>query len=263
VETAGYILTLCIGLSLGLVGSGGSILAVPLLLYFFGLDAVTATAYSLFIVGTSAATGASRFLIRGEVELKTALSFAAASLLSVYAVRRFLIPNLPEYILQTEMLSITRDSFITLFFAGVMLLAGTRMIRKQKLQPLEANANIPYLRFILHGVLVGALAGFVGAGGGFLIIPALVLLIGLPMKKAVATSLLIIAIQSLLGFLGDVQTRTIDWHLLLSLGAIASAGIFIGMWLGTRVDGSKLKNGFGWFIIGMALFMLIKEGIFT
>lgn len=262
-EIIGYMLTLLIGISLGLVGSGGSILAVPLLLYFFGLDAVTATAYSLFIVGVSAATGASRFMIKRQIELKTALSFASASLLSVYLVRRFLVPSLPEYILETETFSLSRDAFITLFFAGVMLLAGTRMVRKQKLPAKAEQKEVPYLRFVLQGILVGSLAGFVGAGGGFLIIPALVLMVGLPMKKAVATSLLIIAIQSLLGFIGDVQTREIDWNLLLTLAGIGSSGIFLGMWLGTKTDGSKLKSGFGWFVIAMALFMLIKEGIFT
>lgn len=254
----GYILALFIGLSLGLVGSGGSILAVPLLLYFFGLQAVTATAYSLFIVGISASIGATRLILKKQIDLKTAFSFASTSILTVYVVRRFIVPGLPDLIVENEYISVSNNTFIVLVFTLVMGAAAIRMIKQSKLIA-QHKAQPSYFRIALQGIAVGGLVGFVGAGGGFLIIPALVLLVGLPMKKAIGTSLLIIAVQSLLGFIGDVQTRDIDWPLLLSLGAIASAGIFFGIWLGTRIDGAKLKSGFGWFILSMAIFMLFKE----
>ncbi len=262
-EILGYFMALLIGISLGLVGSGGSILTVPLLVYFFALDAVLATAYSLFIVGVSAAVGAIRFIIKKEVNLKTAIVFALPSLLAVYLVRRFLVPGLPEVLFTLNDFEVSKNAFILLFFALIMLVAGIRMIMPQKMAESKEAKPINYPLVFIEGIIVGAITGFVGAGGGFLIIPALVLLVGLPMKKAVATSLLIIALKSLFGFIGDVQTQEIAWPLLLSLSVIASTGIYIGMWLGKRIDGSRLKKGFGWFVIAMAIFMLLKEGIWS
>tara|TARA_B100000378_G_scaffold235835_1_gene202425 strand:+ start:153 stop:923 length:771 start_codon:yes stop_codon:yes gene_type:complete len=250
-----------IGVSLGLIGSGGSILTVPLLVYFFGLDAVLATAYSLFIVGVSSAIGATRFIIRKQTDLYVAALFAVPSLVAVYLVRRYLVPSLPAELFTLGDISVSRDTFILVFFALIMLLAATRMIRSGKTEvPAGSESRKPnILLVVVEGLIVGSVTGFVGAGGGFLIIPALVLLVGLPMKKAVATSLLIIAVKSLFGFIGDVQSHAIDWTFLITLAALASAGIYLGMYLGKKVDGSRLKKGFGYFVLLMALFMIIRE----
>ncbi len=259
-EIIGYILASIIGLSLGLIGSGGSILTVPLLVYFFGLNAILATAYSLFIVGISSAVGATRFIVRGQADLKTAAYFAAPALVAVYLVRRFLMPNLPRVFFTVGDFTVSRDTFILVFFAVVMLWAAVKMVRSGKPKSAVGEKSSPnFLLIIIEGIVVGAVTGFVGAGGGFLIIPALVLLVGLPMKKAVATSLVIIAVKSLIGFIGDVQNLDIDWPFLITLSAIASAGIFLGMFLGKIVDGSRLKKGFGYFLMIMAIFMILRE----
>ncbi len=260
IEAIGYILAIIIGLSLGLIGSGGSILTVPLLVYFFGLDAVMATAYSLFIVGISSGVGAVRFIIRKEADLRTAVLFAVPALVAVYTVRRYLMPALPEILFSVNGFEVSRDTFILLFFALIMLWAAVKMIRPQTAQtPSPKPRSYNYGIILLEGAIVGGVTGFVGAGGGFLIIPALVLLVGMPMKKAVATSLLIITVKSLLGFIGDVQTQAIDWQLLITLSLMASGGIYAGMALGKKIDGSQLKRGFGYFVLFMALFMLVKE----
>lgn len=260
-EIIGYVLAVVIGISLGLVGSGGSILSVPLLVYFFDISAILATAYSLFIVGVASAGGAIKFAVKGEVDFKTAAIFAVPSIITVYAVRRYLMPNLPEIIFSIGDFPVSRDAFILVVFSLIMLWAGLKMIlpKKEPDQP-KSSSSPKYGLVMIQGAVVGAVTGFVGAGGGFLTIPALVLLVGLPMKKAVATSLFIITVRSLLGFIGDIQTREIDWGFLVLISAISVVGIFIGMWMGKSIDGLKLKKGFGWFVVLMAVFMLIREG---
>jgi uncharacterized membrane protein YfcA len=144
-----------------------------------------------------------------------------------------------------------------LFFALIMLLASYSMIKDQKKElkevEVEGKVKFNYPLIVVEGVVVGALTGIVGAGGGFLIIPALVLLAKLPMKKAVATSLLIIAVKSLIGFLGDVQNIEIDWSFLGLFTGLSVVGIFIGIWLNKFIDGKKLKKGFGWFVFLMGV----------
>ena len=149
-----------------------------------------------------------------------------------------------------------------LFFAVIMLLAGLSMIRKNKS---EENDKEPsgiiynYPMIVLEGAIIGTITGIVGAGGGFLIIPALVLLARLPMKMAIGTSLLIIAVKSLAGFLGDLSNQSIDWVFLLSFTGLAILGIFIGTYLSKFVDNQKLKKGFGWFVIIMSVYIILKE----
>lgn len=257
-EAAGYLSALLIGISLGLIGSGGSILTVPLLVYLFGLDAITATAYSLFIVGATSISGALQNLIRGEVNLKVVVIFAVPSLISVYLVRRFLMPLLPDPIFHLGGMSPARDQFIMVTFALIMFLSAVKMlVPGEERSPSQKGFN--YGLILLEGIIVGGITGFVGAGGGFLIVPALVLLTGLSMKKAVATSLLIIASKSLIGFIGDLQLRAIQWDFLLTITAISIAGVFIGLKLLKFVPGGRLKSIFGWFVLLMSLAMVIQE----
>jgi len=260
VEILGYAGALLIGLVLGLIGGGGSILTVPILVYALALNPVVATAYSLFVVGATSLVGAVKNMMKGMVDFKTAIIFAIPAFIAVYLTRAFLIPAIPEELFKVGDFMVTKNLAIMLFFAVIMLLASVSMIRnKQKETDEEAEITYNYPLIIVEGLVVGTITGIVGAGGGFLIIPALVLLAKLPMKKAVATSLLIIAIKSLIGFLGDVQNLDIDWPFLLMFTAFSIVGIFIGIWLNKFIDGKKLKKAFGWFVLLMGIYIIYKE----
>lgn len=260
VEIIGYIGALLIGLVLGLIGGGGSILTVPILVYALSLNPVIGTAYSLFVVGTTSLVGAVKNMMKGMVDFKTAIIFAIPAFIAVYLTRAFLIPAIPDELFEVGDLMVTKNLSIMLFFAIIMLLASVSMIRnKREETDEEAKITYNYPLIIVEGLVVGTITGIVGAGGGFLIIPALVLLAKLPMKKAVATSLFIIAIKSLIGFLGDVQNLEIDWPFLLSFTAISVVGIFIGIWLNKFIDGKKLKKAFGWFVLIMGIYIMYKE----
>jgi len=261
----GYVASIFIGISLGLIGGGGSILTVPVLVYLFGISAELSTAYSLFIVGTTALVGGIRNATLGNVNYKTAVVFTIPAFIAVYATRAYLVPAIPTEILTIGDFVLTKDIAIMIFFALVMLAASVSMIRNKRKDgeesevEVEPQFNVPAI--IAEGAVVGVLTGIVGAGGGFLIIPALVLFAKIPMKKAVGTSLLIIAAKSLIGFIGDVQRPDleIDWNLLLSVTAIAVVGIFIGIYLAKFIDGKKLKKGFGWFVLLMAIYIIAKQ----
>ncbi|GAB4162040.1 MAG: sulfite exporter TauE/SafE family protein [Winogradskyella sp.] len=256
----GYIGALFIGIVLGLIGGGGSILTVPILVYLLFVNPVTATAYSLFVVGVSSLVGAIRNIQKGLVDFKTAIVFAIPAFIAVYTTRKYLVPAIPEDLFSIGDFMITKNIGIMLFFAIVMLVASVSMIRNKrddKEETSEVSYNYPLI--IIEGVLVGVITGIVGAGGGFLIIPALVLLAKLPMKKAVATSLLIIAIKSLIGFIGDVENLYIDWSFLLIFTSISVVGIFLGIYLSNFIEGKKLKKGFGWFVLIMGIYIIYKE----
>lgn len=251
-----------IGLSLGLIGGGGSILTVPVLVYLFNVDPLQATAYSLFIVGATSAIGAFPKYKEGQVNLKTALIFGAPSIIAVYATRKWVVPAIPTQIGQWGEFVLTKNVLLMLLFALLMVAASFSMISTQKSLGVVENKSqsFNYPLILLEGAVVGLLTGLVGAGGGFLIIPALVILTGLPMKQAVGTSLLIIAAKSLIGFTGDVTEQAIDWVLLGFVTAMAIVGIMVGNQLSKKIDGNKLKKGFGWFVLVMGLYILIKEG---
>lgn len=257
----GAIASLLIGLSLGLIGGGGSILTVPVLVYLFNVDPLQATAYSLFIVGATSAIGAFPKYKEGQVNLKTALIFGAPSIIAVYATRKWVVPAIPTQIGQWGEFVLTKNVLLMLLFALLMVAASFSMISTQKsLGVAEKKSQFfNYPLILIEGAVVGLLTGLVGAGGGFLIIPALVILTGLPMKQAVGTSLLIIAAKSLIGFTGDVTEQAIDWVLLGFVTAMAVVGIIVGNQLSKKIDGNKLKKGFGWFVLVMGIYILVKE----
>ncbi len=263
-EIIGYIASVFIGISLGLIGGGGSILTVPVLVYLFGESAELSTAYSLFIVGTTALVGGIRNATMGNVNYKTAVVFTIPAFIAVYLTRAYLVPAIPQDIFTVGTFTMTKDVAIMVFFALVMLAASVSMIRNKREEKDEEAETEPVFNvpaIVAEGAVVGVLTGIVGAGGGFLIIPALVLFAKLPMKKAVGTSLLIIAAKSLIGFIGDVQRPDliIDWTLLLTVTAIAVAGIFVGIYATNFIDGKKLKKGFGWFVLVMAVYIILKQ----
>ncbi|MGB6152725.1 MAG: sulfite exporter TauE/SafE family protein [Pricia sp.] len=257
----GYTGALIIGVVLGLIGGGGSILTVPVLVYLLYINPVTATAYSLFIVGTTSLIGAVQNIRKKLVDLRTAIVFSIPAFIAVYATRKFLVPAIPDELFTIGGFLITKDIGIMVFFALIMVLASYSMIWGTCKNCDNDNAVIVYNHpmIVIEGFVVGTLTGIVGAGGGFLIIPALVMLAKLPMKKAVATSLLIIAVKSLIGFIGDVQNLKIDWEFLSIFTSLSVAGIFIGIWLNRFIDGSKLKKAFGWFVLAMGVYILLNE----
>lgn len=261
IEIFGYLGALLIGVVLGLIGGGGSILTVPVLVYAMGVNPYIATAYSLFIVGFSSLIGAVRNMQKGLVDVRTAVVFSIPAFIAVYATRMYLLPAIPEEMGSIGEFLVTRDLAIMVFFAIIMLLASYSMIKdKKKTETEEATVvsyNYPFI--VIEGAVVGVITGIVGAGGGFLIIPALVIFAKLPMKKAVATSLLIISVKSLIGFLGDVQNIDIDWTFLSIFSILAGIGIFAGIWLNKFIDGKKLKKAFGWFVLIMGVIIIATQ----
>lgn len=259
-EILGYIFAIIVGITLGLTGGGGSILTVPVLVYLIGVSPVLATAYSLFIVGASALVGAIGFMKQKLVHYKTAIIFGIPALVAVYSTRKFIVPIVPEKIIETASFTLTKDVFIMIFFSIIMLIASISMIKKKKKkEEVEGSIKYNYPMILVEGIAVGMVTGFIGAGGGFLIIPALVVFAKMPMKIAVGTSLLIIAIKSLIGFLGDVSEQEIDWFFLLVFTIFTIVGILIGMYFNKKISAQKLKKGFGWFVLVMGTLIIIKE----
>jgi len=263
IEIIGYLASLLIGISLGLIGGGGSILTVPVLVYLFGVNPVLATSYSLFIVGSTSLVGALPKYKQGLVNLKTALIFGIPSIAAVYGTRKFLVPLIPEEVFTVGDFLVTKSILMMVLFAVLMVFASYSMIVSKKATEeddiVDAPQKFNYPMILLEGAVVGVLTGLVGAGGGFLIIPALVIFSKLPMKQAVGTSLLIIAAKSLFGFTGDLGHFTMDWKLLGIVTILAIAGIFIGNKLSHKISGEKLKKGFGWFVLVMGIYIIVKE----
>jgi len=259
-EWIGYVASILIGISLGLIGSGGSILTVPVLVYLFHVDPLLATTYSLCVVGFSSIAGVISRLKQGLVDIKTILVFGGPSVMGVFISRKFILPGIPS-LLHFGNNVLTKSSFIMLFFASLMLVSALSMILGKNKKEEEGVLPVYGLTLMLVGLAEGMLTGIVGAGGGFLIIPALVLLGKLPMKKAIASSIFIISIKSMVGFLGDLNHTTIDWKFLSIIIVLATTGIITGNFLNKKMDGAKLKKGFGWFVLAMSLVIFIEQFI--
>lgn len=263
-EIAGYLAVVIVGISLGLIGGGGSILTLPILVYLFGISPTIGTGYSLFIVGMAAAFGAYQYSKQGLVNYKIGLIFALPAFLGVFLARKYIVPSLPNVIFEGQSYAFSKDTLIMMAFGVMMLAAAFSMIKGRKdTGPDEALVQTPPLLLtVAEGLIVGAITGFVGAGGGFLIIPALVVLAKLPMKMAVGTSLMIIAIKSIFGFAGDITSGpAVDWLFLGLLTITALLGILIGSSLVKKIPGEKLKPAFGWFVLIMGGFVITMQMI--
>ena len=260
IEVLGYIGAILIGVTLGLIGSGGSILTVPILVYLLNVDPVPATAYSLFIVGLTALIGSLTYMKKNEVSYITAVVFAIPAFIAVFLTRHYIVPAIPLQIFTIDEFEFTKNLFIMILFAVLMVVSSISMIKGRKDKKGESEINFNYPVIIIEGFAVGILTGLVGAGGGFLIIPALVLLAKLPMKTAVGTSLLIIAVKSLIGFLGDIGTNlVVDWSFLSIFSLLAVVGIFAGSYLSKFISNAKLKPAFGYFVLLMGVYIIAKE----
>ncbi|MEI9809785.1 MAG: sulfite exporter TauE/SafE family protein [Bacteroidota bacterium] len=262
-EIIGYIASVLIGISLGLVGSGGSILTVPVLVYLMHVNPLLATTSSLFIVGFTSLTGGLRAYSKKLIDFKAVTEFGIPSIFSIFITRHYILPALPSHLFTIGNVPVSKEMFLMIFFALLMLIASYTMINSRQAETqgeiTEKDRHNKALPLVILGFLIGIVTGLLGAGGGFLIIPTLVLFLKLPMKTAVGTSLLIIAINSLLGFLFSLKQFEYNWTILLSFTVLAIIGIFIGSKLADKIPGPSLKKGFGWFVLIMAVYIIVKE----
>ncbi|GCD78545.1 UPF0721 transmembrane protein [Thermaurantimonas aggregans] len=262
-EILGYIASILIGVSLGLIGGGGSILTVPVLVYLLYVEPVAATAYSLFIVGLTSAIGSYTYFKNQLVNVRTAIVFGIPSIVAVFATRAYIVPAIPKEVFAIGDFVVTKSLLLMLLFAVLMIAASYSMIKKENPNKTgeseSGKQEFNYPLILLEGTVVGILTGMVGAGGGFLIIPALVVLSKLPMKEAVGTSLVIIAAKSLIGFFGESSETPMNWPLILMVSGMAIVGILIGSALSKKIDGKKLKPAFGWFVLVMGIYIILKE----
>jgi uncharacterized membrane protein YfcA len=257
-EIFGYFCAVIVGLVLGLLGGGGSILSIPILVYLFNIPPDIAGAYSLFIVGVTSFVGAIPKYKQQLVHLKTGIVFGLPSILSIFITRSFIVPAIPDEIVEVGGIILTKRMLLLGVFAALMVLASAPMIRGKR-DIASKNRKFRTILVIFEGLLIGFLTGLVGAGGGFLIIPALVFLTGLHFKTAVGTSLFIISINSLAGFLGDVMHHSMNWPLLLSLTGLAILGILVGNNFSKKMSGMRLRIAFGWLTLVTGLYILVRE----
>jgi uncharacterized protein len=257
-EILGFVLALFVGITLGLIGGGGSILAMPILVYIFHINPQLATSYSLFIVGISALIGSVKHYKLNNLQLRVAFVFGIPSILSLLLTRKFILPLIPNTLFTIHGITITKNILLMIVFAVLMIIASLSMIKnKSNTKCIQIPSNS---KLVFMGFLVGLVTGFLGAGGGFLIIPALIFFAALPMKKAIGTSLLIIAVNAIFGFIGDVLNHVeLNYTLLTMFSTIAIVGIFIGTFLSKKIDGDKLKPAFGWFILVAGIYIIAKE----
>jgi uncharacterized membrane protein YfcA len=259
-QLIGYILAVFVGMTLGMLGSGGSILSVPILVYVMGIEPTLATAYSLFVIGTTSLVGGIHKAKQKLVDFNKVVLFGIPAVISVFVTRKILVARIPNIILSTENFTLTKSILIMVVFAIVMIFASVRMIKPLKEKIVNDNEKLNYYKIVLMGILIGLVSGFVGAGGGFLIVPTLLFFAKTPMKMAVGTSLFIVAAQSLIGFTGDIMSdQIIDWKLLQFFTLASIVGIFIGNFISKKVEDDKLKTGFGWFVLAMGIYIILRE----
>ena len=256
----GYILAVFVGMTLGMLGSGGSILSVPILVYVMGIEPTLATAYSLFVIGTTSLVGGIHKAKQKLVDFYKVILFGILAIVSVFVTRKILVPRIPEIIFSSDNFILTKSILIMVVFAIVMIFASVRMIKPFKEKIVVEDVQLNYFKIALMGILIGLVSGFVGAGGGFLIVPTLLFFAKTPMKMAVGTSLFIVSAQSLIGFTGDIMSnQIIDWKLLEYFTLASIIGIFIGNFIAKKVEDEKLKTSFGWFVLAMGIYIIIRE----
>lgn len=259
-EIAGYAASLGIGLLLGMIGGGGSILTMPVLVYLFGISPLLATSYSLFIVGAVSLFGAIGHYRKGLVNIQVGMLFGISSVITVILTKHFLVPLLPEVLITVGDTDIHTGVVLMIFFGLLMLAASATMIsnrrRPEQATPARTGAS---LMLAGYGAVVGVITGLLGAGGGFLLIPALILFAGVPIKNAVGTSLMIISLNSLAGVISDPAIHFLNWWLLIKIMLMAMAGLFTGIYLSRLIPAERLKNGFGLFVLILGIYVIAAE----
>lgn len=257
-ELVGYLALICIGIVLAVIGGGGSMLSVPILVYLFSLDIVTASSYSLFIVGTTSLLGVWLKQKEQRIDLRSGLIFCASSMVAIFSTRKWIMHWVPETIMFDDHLLITKRALILGIFSLLAVTASLIVLMKKNWSPRGSGEQ--RLEFLLPvGLVTGFLAGVVGVGGGFLILPALLIFARLPFKIAVGTTLLVIGLNSLLGFLGDVMNYAINWSFLLAITGMAAVGMLLGNFYSSRIPVYYLRLSFGWMMLIIAIGILVKE----
>ena len=263
-ELITYAASLFVGLSLGLVGAGGSILTIPVFIFILKMDPLTSSVYSMFIVGISSLAGGIKYIIKKLVDIKTIFVFGIPSVTGVLVARKFIFPSIPDLIFSVGGFVVSKKILFMFCISTLMFTAAVKMLKaaSQKTETLSAEKNIKSGFLMTQGFIVGIITGLFGIGGGFLIVPALYFWTRLPMKKAVGTTLLIIAMNSLFSFSTSYSSSPINWSLLLrfSLGAII--GILIGSRIAEKISGNYLRKIFGWFVMAISFYIVIKQFTF-
>lgn len=260
-EILGYAMAILVGIIMGMMGSGGSILCVPIFVYILGYDTTEATSFSLFVVGIVSLIGATIQFKNKNIDLKNALSFGIPSIISVIVIRKFLVPNLPEIFYHTSLFTIRRDMAILVLFATLMIMSAYKMIKNNSRITQIPKTTPQNQLLVAQGLGIGLITGLIGAGGGFLIVPALVIILGMEIKKAIATSLLIVGLNSSFGFLVSIDLVEIPWPNILLFLLFALIGLAIGLYLNKKINTKNLKPAFGWFILTIGIFIIVKESI--
>ncbi len=258
----GYLAMSLVGVTLGIIGAGGSILTVPILVYLFRYDAASASYYSMGIVGVSALVALPNYWRQGRIDLKTVIKFVPASMVGVFLTRNIILPMIPDQILSSEYFTLTKNQMILSFFAVLMIMASRSMFTKKPLQstkPLVKLGLLTSLHSVAIAFFVGGITGIVGAGGGFLIIPALINLLGLDITTAVGSSLVIIAINTLWGFLSGLRSEQIPWFDLTTMTLVTTVCAAVSSKFSKKIPQESLKKAFGWFILAMGTFILSQQ----
>jgi len=262
-ELETYIASLGIGLSLGLIGAGGSILTIPVFVYILKKDPVSSSVYSMFVVGISSMAGSVQSIFNKLVDFKAVLTFGIPSVIGVFIARKTIFPVIPDELFSVGSFVLSKNMLLMLCLSSLMFLAARRMLRPTvKYNHVDHEDKQAPISFVLRGLFVGIITGLLGIGGGFLIVPALYLLVSLPVKKAIGTALLIITINSLFSFLSSYGSTEIEWHLLMKFSMGAVLGIIIGTRLSQRIPGDYLKKTFGWVILSMSFYIIYKQFFF-
>lgn len=258
-ELFGYASLIGVGLLLGMMGGGGSILSVPILVYLFSLDVVVASSYSLFIVGSTSVVGTALKQRDRIIDVPATLQLGVPSLLATFCTRKWIVCSIPEILVMHGDVSVTRRALLLSVFAALVIVSSVMVIRSRQSIGDESSSKSHPLPLILVGVGIGFLSGLAGVGAGFLILPALVLLAGLRFNIAVGSALPIIAMNSLVGFLGGVSSHSVDWLFLASISMLAVLGIFVGNHVASRFSVITLKQIFGWSALVLGIWILVKE----
>ena len=259
-ELETFIASLGIGLSLGLIGAGGSILTIPVFVYILKKDPVSSSVYSMFVVGISSMAGSIQSILNKLVDFRTVLTFGIPSVIGVLIARKTIFPIIPDELFSIGSFTVSKGMLLMLCLSSLMFLAARRMLK-----PMAKNNDVEHeekqvtTSLLLRGLLVGIVTGLLGIGGGFLIVPALYLLVNLPVKKAIGTALLIITINSLFSFLNSYASMDLDWLLLIKFSMGAVAGIIIGTMLSRKIPGDYLKKTFGWVVLSMSFYIVYKQ----
>lgn len=263
VVATGYLCLMLTGVALGLLGAGGAILGVPILVYLLHVQPVVATGYSLVLVGTTALVGAFQYIRRGYAHPRLAILYGVPAIVGVYLARRVVFPAVPDPVFSIGNAVMPKDDLVMIVFALFMVIASRKMIQSARRDDIDEYRPHHYVQawvIAVIGIVAGMFTGFLGAGGGFIILPVLVLLAGLPMRMAIGTSLIVIAAQCLFGFVGEIQAReSIDYSFVGSILVPPFFGILLGTWLNKKARAARLKTSFGWFLLVIGIAIVTHE----